>query len=467
MVRAKMFRNVGLVVVGLWSMAFEGCTRPSNTGLQGVVAAPDLVVNISGKGSSLPWDIGAFRAASERLPAIREGRFAMTGNSSASIFTAYVSCFGVDDATLDKAEKVAMSVTPDVLAEDVDRITKKLTFGGRAEMEWKVLREIIEKALTDGDGKLCQPKLPVAITAANGDLIATSTGRNGMALFGTPTPEKTWRRGTYEVHEIETSESPTGGTVAGGNGEMMGKRLGRACTTWATPSLADLIERVPEVERMCDLRRIESPEDLLLAVFASCAEPTYYYPILDANTKNKTLMASYDFMNEGTDPYWTGLVKSDELAISEREAARAIWKSDLGERYFVGGFLVINSAQDIVRARPEARVLNITRPPLRPDRAYIALKAWYTMDVEDSFLRNKWWADMEVVPPDAWWAKVAKREVPRETFAKLGFDLMKDCLVNAKCFPTTKAIAPISERATAVDGRRIEMGRGLKELMKN
>lgn len=66
-------------------------------------ADAQLMFCFQGKGSCLPYDAGVLHEAYAPLPALRENRVIIAGNSSGSIAAAYFACFGFSDATVKHA----------------------------------------------------------------------------------------------------------------------------------------------------------------------------------------------------------------------------------------------------------------------------------------------------------------------------------------------------------------------------
>jgi hypothetical protein len=379
-----------------------------------------LLFCFQGKGSFLSYDGGVVAETFQRVPALREGKTMIAGNSSGSILAIYFACHGFSDETVQRCiERLRGGDDSAVrqMENPADKTTKMLR-GLPTELPHDVLREYVAFALGVPDADRfrslqqiaahSQARLrhPVLIVAGNREVLdnlnpgRVMEGRN----YKTHDPETHnvfWTPGVYAFYQQHPERFAR---------EYPHLRLGpdpyigKAETFFVDRTLFDLLSRIPAEERGGDLRLMETPADMLMAILASVSEPTYFAPIEESEPRK--------------------LLAGKSLG-------------DLGNsrvRSYCGGFPNSLPAQDIRRMLPGIRVLGTgwTHPPLLV-RQY--LKATYLLDTEVVALQTSWWADMELNPTPDIQRKMVSKSLSAEEEYLAGLETARAAFEQRQALP--------------------------------
>ncbi|MGB8853177.1 MAG: hypothetical protein WCC69_06400 [Pirellulales bacterium] len=357
---------------------------PPPTGDLAARFAPmELLFCFQGKGSCLPYDGGVLHEAYARIPAFRQGRVIVAGNSSGAIPAAYFGCHGFNDATVRHAEERLQYGNRDAVRnmENVATKVSKLSRGQSTEIEHAELREFVAFALgvarwqdTRSIDEIVRrstrrPQHPCLIVACNKEVLEDVHPQDRFAAgrlkeFDTDTMQVSWNP---EVHDWyrrhpEQFRRDHPDLVLGAD-----RAIGRGVTFFVDQSLYDLLSRIPAEERIADLRLMTDAADVALAILASASEPTYFPAVVDPHPEKI-------------------------LAADGGDVLRRVRK-----RTYYGGYIISMPAHDVRRMLPGIRVLG-TGWRHNPLVARTLLKNWLLADCEEVAQRSEWWADMEINP---------------------------------------------------------------------
>jgi hypothetical protein len=348
----------------------------------------DVVLNFSGKGTAVVWDMGVLKGLLPTIKPLHNGRTIFAGNSGGSMMAAYFSCFGLHEKSLQTAIESFSNLDRSQIPEENKAKVFRLARGKRSESYAGYLESFARNMLTvDGNG--CVPTHPMIIVASNGDVVENRLDNGGGPLIKPHPGDKQMRDGTYDVHAVGTDRPQH--DVSDVN------LIGKACTYFADEKAAAILEKVPERERQCDLRLIKTADDLVFAVMASVAEPTYFYPVADLDPNDSNVQLSRAYMDAATDPFWRERTP-DAADILESLASRHTSVRDITpKRFFAGGFLMSTPAQDLRRALPHLHVIGTGRRALSR-AANSLLRAFFLVDTNKMWQTNRWWIDLEVQP---------------------------------------------------------------------
>jgi hypothetical protein len=454
-----------LVALGAASGAFaQGGLDPV---IRDHLAEKKLMICFQGKGSCLPYDAGVLRAMYERVPAMSENKVIVSGNSSGSILAAYFANYGFTEANLKYAEYRLMAGGIEAIRKMEQGSTKalKMVRGEKTELPHIEMKEFIAFALGVEDWRSANsieeivakstalPRFPVIIVAGN---------REVMENRGTGTPFAAKNHRTFDMNNFSISWKPEVLAYYRANPDEFARDypdlklgdstyIGKSCTFFVDRSMYELLKQIPENERIADLRLMETPADLALAILASVSEPTYFDPIEDKEP-GKILSAGA--------PGELGAVK---------------------RRTYCGGFLISLPAQDVKRMLPAIRVAG-SGWTHNPTMARRLLQAWYLADTEDVAHMTDYWADSQFNPTrEMRAAMVAKSMKAPEEFASgkasadkgLANDRAFPVFVNRPTYyyPAAAAILPSGddsaylEAPDAAGKRKIKVGQGLGPLL--
>jgi hypothetical protein len=340
-----------------------------------------LLLTISGKGSSIPYDAGVVKRAFEDVPALRENQTIMAGNSSGSILAAYFSCFGLSQASVDYAayKIVHADVTAIRTNENGLRKVALLARNQPTEISPENLREYMAFVLgvSQWQGRTIadivaesrvRPVYPVVIATGNKEVLDSRTSKflvgQDQKVFDVSTYSVSWKPEVYEFYrthpgrfEQDHPQLKLGDTPF----------IGKACTCFVNRPMFDLLARIPYEERLCDLRLIETPEDLALAINASVAEPSYFPPVPEMHPER--VFGAGQFGNLGNSR----------------------------SRTYCGGFIMPLIAQDVRRMLPTLRVLGSGWCYV-PMSARKVIQSWYLVDIRPVAQSDLWWVDLEASP---------------------------------------------------------------------
>lgn len=371
--------------------------RSDAAALERFFAPMELLFCFMGKGSCLPYDAGVLHAAHARIPALRDGRVIVAGNSSGGIPAAYFCCHGFTDATIRHAEE--RLVTGDRTAvrtmENVNTKIAKLSRGQSTEIPHADLREYVAFALgveswrdTRDIAEIvrrssARPRHPCLIVACNLEVLedrhpedSFSPGR--LKEFDYGTFDVSWKPAVHRwyLEHPDRFRRDHPHLVLGPT-----RSIGRGVTFFVDQSMYDLLSRIPDEERIADLRLMTDAADVALAILASASEPTYFPAVVDPHPE-RILPAGR--------------------------------KGGIGEtvrqRSYLGGYIVSMPGQEVRRMLPGVRVLG-TGWRHNPLVARTLLRNWLLADCEEVALRSEWWADMEINPDEEFQSHIEVRDL--------------------------------------------------------
>ncbi len=235
-------------------------TTPSNgRPAQGTKCPPELegeandpmILSFFGKSVHLAFDIGVMKAAIQKVPAVKRNDTVLAGNSSGSLLAAYYSCWGVSEQSTREVEAIVRNFDYSLINAGTRSKMFALLMGRKIrEYPHSNINPLID-SLLNRNGKRCEPKGPLMIGAANGDVLKSHDDKI--------------------YNEVDNSIS------------FRGRNLGKACTYFVTAPVLEKLLQVPERQRRCELRKIENYEDLKFALFASASEPTFFPKMEETN----------------------------------------------------------------------------------------------------------------------------------------------------------------------------------------
>lgn len=334
-------------------------------------AAETVLVSFDAKGTALGWDIGVTEALLERIDPKKVGETIFAGSSSGSLYASFFSCAGLTPASLAELEALASTYASTIVFDE--KLTGAKLFLGEDPAQSRLTVERFVDALLRG--RTCVPRFPLVIAAGNQDVNDDRTERPF-----TPRGGKAFRLADHAI-------------LAGD-----GRPLGKSCTYFTDATMFEALSRVPVEERLCDLRRIETAEDLRLAVLATVSEPTYFAPVAE--------------------PEPTKLVA---------------FVADPKKRVYNGGYAVPTIAQDVKRVFPKAVSLSTGRYPFTRFRDR-AVRTWFLVPMNEVALQQSWWLDFRVAITKDEWDRLNLPHAPLAAQSKLGRDAMTKCLAE-QCRP--------------------------------
>ena len=403
-----------------------------------------LLFCFQGKGSCLPYDAGILAEAYERIPALRENRVVVTGNSSGSIAAAFFGCYGFTDDNVRYAVTRLTNGNRDAVRDMENPRTKftKMLRGQSTEISHANLREYVGFALGVENWRdaptveavaarsTAVPRFPLLIVSCNKEVLEdadASDGRNAARFkeFDPTTMTVSWREEVYEFYKAHPERF-----AADHPDLILGqtRRIGRAMTFFVDRSMYELLSQLPTEERLADLRLLETPADVALAIKASVSEPTYFDPVSEP------------------DP-------------SKLRCDGAL--GDLGNvrrRAYYGGYIMATPAQDVRRMLPGVRTFG-TGFRHFDLLARSAVGDWLLADTEQVMQRMEWWADLQTCPDAEFESHMDHRDLSAATEFEFGKRRAKECFDADSGLPTfvvpPKLIAPaaaaICPRFTATD----------------
>lgn len=346
-------------------------------------APMELLFCFQGKGSCLPYDGGVLHEAYARIPAFRQGRVIVAGNSSGAIPAAYFCCHGFNDATVRHAEERLQHGNRDAVRnmENVATKVSRLARGQSTEIDHAELREFVAFALgvsrwqdTRSIDEIVRrstrrPGHPCLIVACNKEVLEDVHPQDRFAagrlkVFDMDTMRVSWKPDVHEWYRRhpEQFRRDHPDLLLGSD-----RVVGRGVTFFVDQSLYDLLSRIPAEERIADLRLMTDAADVALAILASASEPTYFPAVVD--------------------PHPERILAADGGNVRRR----------VRKRTYYGGYIISMPAHDVRRMLPGIRVLG-TGWRHNPLAARTLLKNWLLADCEEVAQRSEWWADMEINP---------------------------------------------------------------------
>ncbi len=366
---------IASIILSMYTLVLAG--EPVNVSLND----QELMIVFQGKGANLAYDGGVLRESLTRIPSLRNQRTIVAGNSSGAILAAYFSCFGFTDSSIANCDFNLLNGDRTLIRkmQNSALIAAKSFAGKRTEIDHIEMKAFVAFAL---DVKNYQhlktledvarashvvPKFPMLIVAGNcevlfdrgkGDLLAA---RN-YKVFDPRDWSVSWHPEVYEFYkkhpERFATEQPD---LILGNSPYIGKAL----TYFVNRPMYDLLMQIPVHERTGDLRLVETPRDLMVAIMASVSEPSYFDPYPDPEM-NKVLLSN---------PH------GESCTIRRRS--------------YCGGAFSNLPAQDVRRTLPDIRVLG-TGYTTVPYVGREMIRAWYLTEIEDLAMQAGWWCDMEL-----------------------------------------------------------------------
>lgn len=343
----------------------------------------ELLFCFQGKGSCLPYDGGVLHEAYARIPALRQGKAIVAGNSSGAIPAAFFGCYGFNDATVRHAEERLQYGNRDAVRnmENINTKFAKISRGESTEISHMDLREYIAFALGVSRWKdaasideivrrsTAKPQFPCLIVACNKEVLEDRHPESQLAPgllkeIDLANMQVSWKP---EVHQYYLNHPDRFRRDHPDLVLKPNRRIGRAVTFFVDQSMYDLLSRIPDEERIADLRLMTDAADVALAILASVSEPSYFAPVVDPNPQK---ILSFENQN---------------ILHSVRR------------RTYYGGYIITLPAQDVRRMLPGIHVLG-TGWRHNPLVARTLLMNWLLADCEEIAFRSDWWADMEVNP---------------------------------------------------------------------
>ncbi len=383
-------------------------------------ASMRLLLCFMGKGSSLPYDAGVLHEAHTRIPALREGRTVVAGNSSGSIPAAYFCCHDFSTASVRHAEERLKSGNRDAVRkmEDVDDKIAKLSRGLGTEIDHMALAEFVAFALgvpawQDARSideivrrSSARPRFPCLIVACNKEVLEDVHPDGGftpgrLKEIDYDTLAVSWKP---EVHAWYLRHPDRFRRDHPDLVLTPERRIGRAVTYFVDRSLYDLLSRIPPEERQADLRLMLDPADVALAILASASEPTYFPAVPDPRPER--------------------ILAADRTNVLD--AVR--------RRTYYGGYIVSLPAQDVRRMLPGIRVLG-TGWRHNPLFARTLLKNWLLADCERVAFLAEWWADMEVNPDREFVSHMENRDTTGAEEFAYGLRRAREVFDRDECLP--------------------------------
>lgn len=341
----------------------------------------DILVAFEFKGSLLSFDVGVWEELYKHLDSEKIGTTIFSGSSSGSVLTAYFACNGLSAETIKSAKNLLPTFDPGIIAEDDPVKLIKIFSGQNVAQNVTALDKSLFAATNNAT---CVPKHPFAIAAINNEIL-----RDTLPGSYKPANSKTLNWETLDVHRKDT-----------------GERLGKACTYFTNEIGAEYLLKVPADRRQCDIRLVKTPEDLLLAVRASVAEPTYFYPIKEPNPQAFV----------GIEPP--------------------------ANREYQGGVVMQAVVQDFKLADPN--ILSIGSGGLY----FIPmlnryLQNTFLINVNKRMMELNWWYDMKIEGSMVEFNKIPRRTAPVDTLTALGAKTFTECFSQNKCHARV-ALKPVT-----------------------
>jgi len=386
----------------------------------------ELLFCFQGKGSCLPYDAGILHEAYARIPALRENRVVIAGNSSGSIAAAFFSCFGFSDNNVRYAEQRMTEGNRDAVRNMENPNTKfgKMLRGTPTEIKHEELREYVAFALgverwqdartieEIAARSTARPRFPLVIVSCNKDVLEDADSADGRdaARFKELDPDTmvvSWRQEVFDFYRADperfAKEHPS--LKLGPD-----RRIGRAVTFFVDRSMYDLLSLIPAEERLADLRLVETAADVAFAIKASVSEPTYFNPVVD--------------------PAPEKILTGDKLG-------------ELGnvrQRSYYGGYIMALPAQDVRRMLPGIRTFG-TGFRHFDLLSRSAVRDWLLADTEAVMQRMEWWADLQTVPDAEFESHMDHRDLSGRDEFEYGRRRAADCFKTDK-MPAVFVAAP-------------------------
>jgi hypothetical protein len=399
---------------------------------------PKMVYSFQGKGTKLGWDLGVTQAAYERISLMRgeatsSGDIVLTGNSSGAALAAFFTCQGVTGDNIQKMAGMLRNFPEKIVNEDSSAKLPAVIDAMRNGLEIGEKHETILPFISQLTGDRCMPRYPTVIVASNQDI---NDNRRWI-------DSNEHRSRSFSIDDFSYSERTSTFT-------RTSFKVGKVCTYFADPVMFRyLTEHMTQEERLCDVRAMETVDDVRLAVLASIAEPTYFLPVFEPT---EAKLERY---------------QSDGFAKTRR--------------IYNGGFSMPGVVQDVKRLFPSIRAFGTGRWDYGTTEV-AALYSWYDLNLNSVQAHARWWFDVEAFPTGK--EKDALLDRPEklkgEALAKryqeeiaMGYKRGAACLQRGKpCLPPRKTVLGIDTNKPAFrhpagqpGGAEVKTRQGLDSLL--
>jgi hypothetical protein len=396
-----LFTSLCLLFLGVQTFGQQPPSVGSSTAFKDI----DLIFSFQGKGSLIMYDGGLIAGAYEMVPALKSQRVVCSGNSSGSMWAAYFAYHGFNDRSIGKLSSYAKMVDVSKIRqnESLAYVLQQKLNKEKVEMEPMALVEAIAIALGVSDWRDCRsimdvarksqwrPNYPFLVVAANLDVLGNANETTTPyvdRVFDYDNYEVTWSNHAFRRYSGDPKAFEKMKPLVSWNNEM---RIGKAATYFCDRATFDLLSQMQQVERLADLRLVETPVDALMALVASTAEPTYFAPVEEWDYSK--LDVGHGFGN----------------------------RANIRRRVYAGGFVAPVVAQDLRRMLPRAHVLGTQWSGLDMlARAYMD-KRW-GLDAELMHYKANWWLDAELRPSAAVHRLVQSRKLDPHQEFQLGLE---------------------------------------------
>ncbi len=409
-----------LIFACVANATFSSASDPANALHDaGHLTGKELVFCFQGKGTSFAYDIGVAEAAFEHVSSLGEGSVIVTGSSSGSILAAYFACRGFSQASLDelKAEYQTVDVSQMRMNENVKQKMLRLATGQRSELPREVLRRLLAIVLgISNDNELGSiarvveqstvvPKFPFVIVAGNYEVLQNKSDSSESVtvrrLFNLSDYSVSWSDADFQRYQLDRDAF-----ARNYSNIQLGETpyIGKACTYFCDESTFALLSSIPENERLADLRLVQTPADLALAIQASVAEPTYFDPI-------------------------------EEVDYSKLHVSGALGQlGNTKRRLYCGGFIMPVVAQDLRRAVPNAHVVGTGGARL-PILARSFLEDQFGIDMNRIHQRCAWWLDAQINMPESFRRQMIVRRLPPQEEYQYGLQVARSTFAGEPHLP--------------------------------
>lgn len=383
-----------------------GCSRSSTSKISAQSAAQsgrELIVSFDAKGTAVGWDFGAAQALAERLDHGSGMELFFAGSSSGSLIGAYYACHGLSEESARFArEKLSDWADKKLLNEHTKGKLVQLMLGEDTDSPYANLQPIVNIVTKNGT---CLPEFPLMITAANMDIL----DQRATSPLGTRGSKRV-DLASFDVYEKS-------------------QKIGKACTYFVTNDLADQLKAIKPEERLCDIRRIKSPEDLLLAIRASVSEPTYFAPIAESNP----------------------------------ESIESVY-GPVAKRTYNGGYVFMSPVQDMKRVMPDAAVFGTGRRVFSRAQNRI-IQSWFAFDMNRAQLDSRFFFDTQMQFTADEWNKMD--QVPVTVQAEMGYANAMACIKDSKACISKIYSRPVMDKSAFGEQLEPKTRRGLGAYLKN
>ena len=474
------------------------------------LAKRKLLTAFVGQGTSMSIGAGAIMALSEQSSTVfNPEQIILSGSSSGSITSIYLSCHGITPESLKKLksflvqgnESINRSLSVLRESEDVMKKVAQFLAGKVPSLPIENLNPYVAAALglenlnadelnhltpeIVNSKSTCRAALPVVIVAANQEILENRLDPKHFTIKSTDidlinqklkpgTVFKT--RGDKEVDYANFSVNWKATRLADyltqegqvrfiKNHPQLNLRkdgyVGKICTYHADELMAEALSAIPISERLCDIRVMRTNYDRLLAIRYSSAEPTYFDMIPE------TSPAQLDI---GTG--WGGLITA-KSALHGTPVDAAVPSSR--ERMYWGGFVMPLVASDIRRALPHIRVFATGFNRLDMTQEGKIFQAMSLINHETVSKRLEYWSDFTVRFSKDIQKKIRNRGYTRDQEFEVGYAETKKCLedelgiakLDTPCRPNPSEVVDPDDEEEAFLAKATEEALWVSEEAKN